>query len=32
MVGTAYGLWSGIGSAAVVLVGVVFLGEGMSVA
>ncbi|GAY10258.1 multidrug efflux SMR transporter [Pseudonocardia sp. N23] len=29
-VGTAYALWSGIGTAAVVLVGVLFLGEGIS--
>ncbi|AEA27613.1 DMT family transporter [Pseudonocardia benzenivorans] len=29
-VGTAYALWSGIGTAAVVLIGVLFLGEGLS--
>ena len=29
-VGTAYALWSGIGTAAVVAIGVLFLGEGLS--
>ncbi|NEA66107.1 multidrug efflux SMR transporter [Streptomyces sp. SID12488] len=30
-VGTAYAIWSGIGTAAVATIGAVFLGEGMSV-
>ncbi|MEU6225787.1 multidrug efflux SMR transporter [Streptomyces sp. NPDC047042] len=31
-VGTAYAIWSGIGTAAVATIGAVFLGEGMGVA
>jgi quaternary ammonium compound-resistance protein SugE len=31
-IGTAYGVWTGIGTAGVVLVGYFFLGESMSVA
>lgn len=30
-VGTAYAIWSGLGTAAIVAIGTVFLGEGMSV-
>ncbi len=29
-VGTAYAIWSGVGTAAIALIGVAFLGEGMS--
>jgi small multidrug resistance pump len=31
-VGTAYAIWSGVGTAVIVTIGVVFLGEGMTVA
>ncbi|MEU3793244.1 DMT family transporter [Streptomyces fructofermentans] len=31
-VGTAYAIWSGLGTAAVVAIGAVFLGEGLTVA
>jgi small multidrug resistance pump len=30
-VGTAYAIWSGVGTAAIATIGVVFLGEGMTV-
>jgi small multidrug resistance pump len=30
-VGVAYAMWSGLGTAAIVAIGIVFLGEGMSV-
>lgn len=29
-VGTAYAIWSGLGTAAIVVIGIVFLGEGLS--
>ncbi|GHA17747.1 QacE family quaternary ammonium compound efflux SMR transporter [Streptomyces tauricus] len=29
-VGTAYAIWAGLGTAAIVVIGVVFLGEGLS--
>ncbi|GGT78607.1 DMT family transporter [Streptomyces coeruleorubidus] len=31
-VGTAYAIWAGVGTAAIATIGIVFLGEGMSVA
>jgi small multidrug resistance pump len=31
-VGTAYAIWSGLGTAAIVVIGSVFLGEGLTVA
>jgi small multidrug resistance pump len=31
-VGTAYAIWSGVGTAAVATIGIVFLGEGMTLA
>lgn len=31
-VGTAYAIWSGVGTAAIATIGIVFLGEGMTVA
>ncbi|MCF2124939.1 multidrug efflux SMR transporter [Strepomyces sp. STD 3.1] len=31
-VGTAYAIWAGVGTAAIAAIGVVFLGEGMTVA
>lgn len=30
-VGTAYAIWSGVGTAAIAMIGVAFLGEGMTV-
>ncbi|MEU6258154.1 multidrug efflux SMR transporter [Streptomyces sp. NPDC047043] len=30
-VGTAYAIWSGLGTAAIVVIGMVYLGEGMTV-
>lgn len=30
-IGTAYAIWSGVGTAAIATIGVVFLGEGMTV-
>jgi small multidrug resistance pump len=29
-VGTAYAIWSGVGTAAIAMIGVAFLGEGMT--
>ncbi|MFD5482106.1 DMT family transporter [Streptomyces hawaiiensis] len=31
-VGTAYAIWAGVGTAAIATIGIVFLGEGMTVA
>ncbi len=31
-VGTAYAIWAGLGTAAIVAIGTVFLGEGMTLA
>lgn len=31
-VGTAYAVWAGVGTAAIALIGIVFLGEGITVA
>ncbi|CAL9390817.1 Multidrug transporter EmrE [Streptomyces sp. enrichment culture] len=31
-VGTAYAIWSGVGTAAIATIGIVFLGEGMTLA
>ncbi|MBX9393412.1 multidrug efflux SMR transporter [Streptomyces sp. TRM72054] len=31
-VGTAYAIWSGVGTAAIAVIGMLFLGEGMTVA
>ncbi|MFG3660712.1 DMT family transporter [Streptomyces sp. NPDC047706] len=31
-VGTAYAIWAGVGTAAIAVIGMLFLGEGMSVA
>ncbi|MFF9805142.1 DMT family transporter [Streptomyces coeruleorubidus] len=31
-VGTAYAIWAGVGTAAIATIGILFLGEGMSVA
>ncbi|MFI7411520.1 DMT family transporter [Streptomyces sp. NPDC049627] len=31
-VGTAYAIWSGVGTAAIATIGILFLGEGMTVA
>jgi len=31
-IGTAYAIWAGVGTAAIVAIGIVFLGEGMTLA